>query len=74
MDLEIPSETSIGMRNFRANFEGFIRALQNMGANIRESSYSICQLILRKCHLKMRDNIGRLKIQAENVLTLEEVR
>ena len=73
-DLEIPSESSIGLRNFRANFEGHIRALHSMGANVNESSYIICELILRKCPLKIRDNIGRLKIQANDIWTLEELR
>ena len=47
-DLEIPSETSISMLNFRAKFEGHSRALHSMGANITDSLYVICELILRK--------------------------
>ena len=59
MDLQSPLCTAKDLGNFRALYEGHLRGLKALGANINEAGYVYAEIILRKLPNKIRDNLNR---------------
>ena len=59
LDLTTPAPTSADLSRFRAQYEGHIRGLQGLDANIHEAGYVFAAILMRKLPPKIADNINR---------------
>ena len=58
-DMRNPTPNSASMSDFRASFEGHLRALASHGCDIKASGFVFAELLLRKLPLVTRDHLNR---------------
>jgi hypothetical protein len=58
-DLKCPKPTASGIRHFRSLFEGHLRGLKMLNANIEDAGYVFSAILIRNLPMKVRDNINR---------------
>ena len=72
MDMKSPESTAQSLRDYRSSFEGHIRVLKSLGANIEDAGYVFAHLLIRKLPNTTRDNISRAT--KTDIWSLEELR
>ena len=59
LDAETPNPIAKDLRRFRSVYEGHLRGLNSLGANIDAAGYVYAAILIRKLPTKVRDNINR---------------
>ena len=58
-DLENPKVNATDLSKFRSLYEGHLRGLKTLGADIDAAGYVFAELLIRKLPSKIRDNLNR---------------
>lgn len=58
-DLENPKGNAADLGKFRSLYEGHLRGLKSLGANVDSAGYVFAELLIRKLPVKVRDNLNR---------------
>jgi hypothetical protein len=58
-DLTKPNSNSKDLSRFRSLYEGHLRGLKSLGADVNAAGYVFCELLIRKLPNKIRDNLNR---------------
>ena len=72
-DLKPPRATHAELGNFRSQYEGHIRGLKSLGANITDAGYVYAAILLRKLPADVMNNINRAS-GSDEVWTLDRLR
>ena len=71
-DLNPPSPTAKALGKFRSLYEGHLRGLKSLRANVEEAGYVFSELLIRKLPSRIRDNLNRAN--KSDFWTLEDLR
>ena len=71
-DLKPPQANATDLSKFRSLFEGHLRGLKSLGADVDAAGYVFSELLIRKLPSKVRDNLNRS--QKSDFWTLADLR